>query len=865
MEKVMPQQQSDNIHQDPSFSFGTDILGQDFCNTLDDAIKSTESRPFDVVVVGSGMYGSYIASKLYYWSKRKEELGEEHRLKVLVLEAGPYIVHEHIENLPPKTGIFDENKEIPHMKSPYVCHVKRPGTGEVYFGTIEIDGKKRVTKHNYCVGGKALTWGKWSPRLSQETLESWPQEVREFLNDDNKGYKKVEDEAGVSDYSDLINGTLFKSLKALLEKKLEEPLQNHLKLMNPPVAVAANSTVSGLYSPDAFSSLGWLLENIRVESNFPDVPKASDPSWKSKSIFLVPNTLVYKLEANSGRVSRIHVVDSNSQKTSSFELSSNCDVILAGTAVESTRLVLNSFPRSLSLKEDKELIGRNLMGHLFSGITVRIKREALPLGCSVKWDSLIKVLLSKKGCKANSVRQKLKSLWGKLSRFKLIPLQLEDDVLEPALYHLKGYSKRFKKSYHFQLFCSSDPNFDTFATLYKMFYDLEALVDILKSQRSEWVTILIFSCSEVQGKPNVPLYTEGSNWLDLSKDQFDKPDEIKYAKPYLKWESSDEDEMFWDEVHSTLFEFLSSLVPFGSIEYLDPTNPKPTDNNNWKKEKPTNFDPYQSTEAFWNSRHESGTLWMGEHADQSVTDLDGKLHHIQNVYCADQAIFPTVGSANPVLTGLTLDRKITQAIIDRHKNFADEDDDIGEYRSLFDGTFNGWGIQDNGEHLILFNEVQILELQTKPNCKNGVAWYKLETFSEFDLIVDWKVFDYSANSGIIIHAPDPAKDLEADGKGYEIQIDESGYDYQNNIYGSPLHKTGAIYNLAPANRGNAKKPDHWNRFRIISTKTEIKTYLNGKLVSSLSPLLENKNTEGYICLQFHTNKIQFRNILIREH
>jgi Domain of Unknown Function (DUF1080) len=107
--------------------------------------------------------------------------------------------------------------------------------------------------------------------------------------------------------------------------------------------------------------------------------------------------------------------------------------------------------------------------------------------------------------------------------------------------------------------------------------------------------------------------------------------------------------------------------------------------------------------------------------------------------------------------------------------------------------------------------------------------------------------------------------LEADGKGYEIQIDESGYDHQNNIYGSPLHKTGAIYNLAPANRGNAKKPGFWNRFRIISTKAEIKIYLNGKSVSSLSPLLKNKNTEGYICLQFHTNKIQFRNILIREH
>jgi hypothetical protein len=142
----------------------------------------------------------------------------------------------------------------------------------------------------------------------------------------------------------------------------------------------------------------------------------------------------------------------------------------------------------------------------------------------------------------------------------------------------------------------------------------------------------------------------------------------------------------------------------------------------------------------------------------------------------------------------------------------------------------------------------------------------LETFSEFDLVVDWKACDYSTNSGIVIHSPDPLKNRDDVYKfGYEIQIDEGGYDYINNIYGSPLHKTGAIYGLSSSNRGNARKPGLWNRFRITSTKSEIKVYLNGRLVSCLSSLPQAKNTEGYICLQFHTNKIQFRNILIRGH
>jgi hypothetical protein len=34
-------------------------------------------------------------------------------------------------------------------------------------------------------------------------------------------------------------------------------------------------------------------------------------------------------------------------------------------------------------------------------------------------------------------------------------------------------------------------------------------------------------------------------------------------------------------------------------------------------------------------------------------------------------------------------------------------------------------------------------------------------------------------------------------RGYDIQIDESGYDYINNIYGSPLHKTRSHLRRCP--------------------------------------------------------------------
>ena len=56
---------------------------------------------------------------------------------------------------------------------------------------------------------------------------------------------------------------------------------------------------------------------------------------------------------------------------------------------------------------------------------------------------------------------------------------------------------------------------------------------------------------------------------------------------------------------------------------------------------------------------------MGDNAATSVTDANGKFHHIDNAYCSDQSLFPTVGSVNPTLRGLTLTRKVADAIIAR--------------------------------------------------------------------------------------------------------------------------------------------------------------------------------------------------------
>jgi choline dehydrogenase-like flavoprotein len=70
----------------------------------------------------------------------------------------------------------------------------------------------------------------------------------------------------------------------------------------------------------------------------------------------------------------------------------------------------------------------------------------------------------------------------------------------------------------------------------------------------------------------------------------------------------------------------------------------------------------QINDALGSTHHEAGTLWMGN-PGSSITDKDGRFHHISNVYVAGPALFPRIGSANPSLTAMALARDTARAIV----------------------------------------------------------------------------------------------------------------------------------------------------------------------------------------------------------
>jgi len=151
----------------------------------------------------------------------------------------------------------------------------------------------------------------------------------------------------------------------------------------------------------------------------------------------------------------------------------------------------------------------------------------------------------------------------------------------------------------------------------------------------------------------------------------------------------------------------------------------------------------------------------------------------------------------------------------------------------------------------------------------GLLWYTKEVFADFLLTVQWRSINLFDNSGVFLRFPalgnqNPAEDWKlAVDQGYEVQIDDRGFDPNTNTTGSPLHMTGAVYQLTPAIKLASKALGQWNTFQIEATGPDIKVRLNGELVSHLSTN-QGRPPSGHIGLQNHHSgsRVQFRNLFV---
>src|SRR5882762_5746381 len=153
-----------------STSFTFDNMGRFLCNTLQEATDSAAQtvvgrrRDFDVIVIGGGTFGSVIAEHLFIADTTRSR-------RILVLEAGPFVLPEHVQNMPFMGG-------APDLRVPWVNHLALNYSGLIF-----------------AIGGRSLTWGGWSPELLDAELVAWPATTRDSLR--AQYFAEASDQIGV--------------------------------------------------------------------------------------------------------------------------------------------------------------------------------------------------------------------------------------------------------------------------------------------------------------------------------------------------------------------------------------------------------------------------------------------------------------------------------------------------------------------------------------------------------------------------------------------------------------------------------------------------------------------------------------------
>ena len=119
-----------------------------------------------------------------------------------------------------------------------------------------------------------------------------------------------------------------------------------------------------------------------------------------------------------------------------------------------------------------------------------------------------------------------------------------------------------------------------------------------------------------------------------------------------------------------------------------------------------------------------------------------------NLYATGPAVFPTVGSPNPMLTGTALARRLA----DKLARFTPAAPDPG-FNMLFDGTsVSGWAMstirnqpgKDNPGRFILVDGT--LEAVTGNDL--GLFWHTTPTPANFVLKLEWRTWKLDDNSGV---------------------------------------------------------------------------------------------------------------------
>lgn len=801
--------------------FSRDILGRYICNTWEEAMASInvgvkpeevrpDARPFDVIIVGGGSFGSVLAQSLFY--------GDATR-RILVLEAGLLAVPEHVQNLP-------------------VLGLDPPGPTRIAdLRAAGQDGKARaelwgLAWHSptpfpglaYCVGGRSIFFGGWSPQLLDAETSGWPAEVMADLN--GRYFAEAAEQIGTDTTNDFIDGELHRALRKQLFDGITAgkvpaavplpelplhlpgipPAKQDLMKLEAPLAVQSR-TRPGCFPFNKFSALPLLMKAARVSS------ARSGGDDVKKQLMIVAGCHVTRLVTESGRVTRVET------QRGPVPVPAGGVVVLAAATIESARLALLSFGGI----PNEGLIGKNLLAHLRSNLTIRVPRTSIA-GLSAAVKELAASALFVKGRHTYSQD-------GKVGHFHL-------QITAAGLDNLNDK--------------------DSEAELFKKIPDVDTFQKFRAATDSE-VVITIRGIGEME-----PQNPDSFVRLDPENDEYGA------RRAYVSLTPSAKDLELWGVMDRASDDVALLFAGGQAYEVFQPVPGAPLNVHTLaagtRAETVLPFSPPRR-DGLGTTHHEAGPLWMGEDPTRSVTDPSGRFHHVANAYALGPGLFPSTGSPNPMLTGVALARRMAEHVIAKPAPYVAE----AGFSALYDGVSTaGWKMAGRGTFSAAGG---ILEMV--PGDDLGLLWCATPTPADFTLRLEWMRTRDDDNSGVFLRFPDP------DGKGYqntafvgvhfgfEVQIDEHG--------DAPNHRTGAIYDQSgqTLTQVPALPPGKWNEFEIRVQGQTYTVLLNGTQVTAFTftpgsdAVHPDRGLPGtlaaprYVGLQAHTGRVLFRKIRIR--
>lgn len=889
-----------------STSFSLDNMGRFLCNSLQEALDSTTqtvggySRAFDAVVIGGGTFGSVVAEHLFIADTTRSR-------RILVLEAGPFVLPEHVQNMPFMGG-------APDMRIPWANH---PSLN--YSGLL------------FAIGGRSLTWGGWSPELLDQELSAWPPSVRNALR--TRYFSEASNQIGVKDTNDFIYGGLHTALRkqlhagltlpanatglsfanlldhpairyrdpalppvdaSLLRDWLGLPASNTTPLaelleqfkLEAPLAVQSK-TLPGLFPTNKFSAVPGLIRAARLASTEADgIGLAADAR---KRLMIVPNCHVQDLVTetqtdNWVKVTGVRVWQNGSSVVIPLAAPRNggksTAVIALGT-IESTRLALTSFQQSLAGRAAQRM-GKNLIAHLRSNLSIRIPRAA-------------------------------------------ISANLPPDVftnLQCSALLVKGKAAN-GHTYHFQITASGLQKLgaDSEAELFKKIPTLEHMNDFLRANDD---TVVI----TIRGIGDMTSHNPDS-FISLSNTEFDfdRPKAIVTlgnSKATLQQfpgsAQTNEDRTTWaemDAVSDKIALIFAGAEPFDILANANRVIPVAAGTAAQRLATLAAFKTRR--DDLGTTHHDAGTLRMGDDIATSVTNDYGRIHDTTNCYVAGPALFPTIGSPNPMLTCVALARRtgdlMNSSILPTSE--ATPPLETG-FRSLFDSTaatFKNWRLAGpSGGGMAHING----EMISYGDGGLRLFYYAKESFGDFTLRLQFRIFDGAKhNSGVFLRFPNPSLDFataELQNRslnehafdktnpawkpvltGFEVQVDDTAAgDSGKDFYGIQLepsglrkNRTGAIYKIPAGDRiwhlntnepetqhytpGPALLPGVWFEYEIVVQGDDYTVFLTNTLTGVRLQTTSFHNTDaergrspGFIGLQAYSgNVVAWRHVRIK--